>query len=357
MRLHPLRALLILASVGLLAALAWPHGSVRVQDLVSPDPDVALSAIQAFHSLSAAGEDVVSELVRGLGDPDPRVRARCVRMLAALNANEHADTVAALLADPDAYVRIQVGLALRSLRDYEDPSPLLKAFANRAEWESIRVDVASSLTERRTAAARTVFASVARDRSEPETVRIVALRGLGALRTDRELLLKVASSTSEPNRVRRVAMLALGQQSASDYLRKVASSPTAEEHLRGDAAVALARSGAPGTRELYRSLLQDRRTPLYVRLQATRGVWLTDDAVGRCEPLVREGLASADPEARRCAAFLAREATVVEVCPELTATLAREAEGPTRAALEEALYRLEPEALADVDPDQLLVEP
>ena len=45
-------------STGLLATLAWPQASIRVQDLASSNPDVALSTIHSLYARSAAGEDV-----------------------------------------------------------------------------------------------------------------------------------------------------------------------------------------------------------------------------------------------------------------------------------------------------------
>lgn len=336
-------------------ALAWPSSHMRVQDLVSPDPDVAMSAVHGLYARSAAGEDVVSDLLLGLSHPDSRVRARCVRMLGNLNANDHADRVAAMLTDPDAYVRVQVGVALLNLRDYEDPSPLLKSLSDRGEWERIRINVATSLAGRREMSARAAFASVARESAEPEGVRIASIRGLGAVRAERDLLVRLASSPSEPDAVRRESLLALSNQEAAEFLRKVATSPDTEEQLRGCAALALARSGAPGTRDLYRSLLHDRQTPLCVRLQAARGVWRMEQSLGGADSLLREGLGSPDPAVRRNAANLARESSALDVCSDLAAALRLERDETTRAVLEEALRKLEPEAIAD--PDQMLLAP
>lgn len=357
MRLHPLRALLFVVSTGLLATLAWPSATLRVQDMVSPNPEIALSTIHSVYTRAAAGENVLPALVRGLKHADPRVRARCVRLLGGLNANDHADEVAALLADPDPYVRVQVALALRVLRAYEDPSPLLRALANRQEAQVVRVNVAQSLAEKRERAARAAFSGVARDRTEAAATRVAAVGGLGALRAERELLLEVASDTREPVPVRRQALLALGNQGSADFLKGMALWTRAEEHLRGDAAVALARSGQPGTRELYDRLLQDPQSPLYVRVQATRGIWLMQEVVIGCEPLVREGLQSRDPDVRLQIAHLAREADVFEACADLQAARARETDPEALAALDEALGRLAPEALTVGDPDRLLSEP
>lgn len=349
--------LLLVASTGLLATLAWPSATLRVQDMVSPNPEVALSTIHSVYARAAAGENVLPTLVRGLKHPDPRIRARCVRLLGALNANEHADDVAVMLEDADPYVRVQVALALRMLRAYDDPSPLLRALTDRREAQVVRVNVTQSLAEKRERSARAAFTGVARDRTEAVAIRVAALTGLGALRAERDLLLEIASDTREPVRVRRQALLALGNQDAAGFLRGMALWTRNDEHLRGDAAVALARSGEPGTRELYETLLRDPQTPLYVRVQATRGIWLMQEVVTGCEPLVREGLRSPDPDVRLEVANLAREADAFEVCPELQAARTREQDPEIVAALDEALGRLAPEALAVGDPDRLLSEP
>lgn len=356
MRLHPLRVLLLAVSTGLLATLAWPSATLRVQDMVSPNPEVALSTIRSVSTRAAAGENVLPELVRGLQHPDSRVRARCVRLLGVLNANDHADEVAAALADEDPYVRVQAALALRSLRAYEDPSPLLKALANRDEAERVRVNVARSLAEKRELTARSAFAGVVRNRAEAEPIRVAAVAGLGTLRAERQLLLEVAADPREPHQVRRHALIALGNQDAAGFLRGVALSG-ADEHLRGDAAVALARSGEPGTRELYDELLQEPRSPLYVRVQSTRGIWLMQEVAPACAPLLREGLESEDPDVRRQSAVLAREADAFGVCDELQAARNRETDPEAQAALDEALGQLAPEGLAVADPDRMLSEP
>lgn len=353
--MRPHRIALFLASAALLGTLAWPEGRLDVYDLASSNPEVALATAESCYDRQAAGQDVVADLVRGLSDPDPRVRARCALMLGRLDASGQADDVAALLADPDPYVRVQAALALRTLRDYRDPAPLVRALADRAEAPTTRYHVACSLAERRSPEAREAFAAVARTRTEPEDLRVAAVRGLGSVRAERELLLGLARDASEPMPVRRASLRALGGQAAHDFLAGLARNPRVDVRLRGDAAVALARSGWPGTRDLYDSLLGDPATPLSLRLQATHGVWLREEAAFGCEPLIREGLRSADPEIRQSAALLAKEALVVETCTDLAAARRVERDETTRTQMDEALARLEPEVLGD--PDQLLREP
>lgn len=360
MRSQPLRLPLLVTGAALLVALLQPGASpIRPQDIGSEDAGVMQAALQKIWSRSSAGQDVTRDLLQGLESPVPRIRGRCIRLLGHLELNESSDAVASKLRDPDLYVRIQAALALRTLRSYRDPGPLLHTLEDPRELARVRANVAWSLATRREPAADAAFARVAADPTQPEELRLECLRGLGSQGNPGRagLLTRVLHSEGESRVLRRQAAFSLGRNAAKEAgpaLTRLAMDPHREDWLRGDAAFALAYRATPPPAGWYRRLLAGADHPLYLRIRAAESLWILGESPGDVADLVRAGLGAPEADTRHEAAWLADLDEVIEVRDELAAALQVEPDGRARGQMQKTLERLHPLEIGD--PDRALLD-
>ena len=355
-----MKRLLLVAVVALLVLgvglRAW-RGLARdpIADLASSDPDLVVAAARQLWFDSQRGIDVGPDLARGLKSPQAKVRSRCVRTLARFNRSAYTDEVAALLRDPDEGVRIQAAVALRTLRDWHDPRPLLQDLQDRGQLLRIRVDLAYALGERGEPAAEATLAGLAGDPSEPARLRQEALLALGQLcaRTRVPLLLGILEDPTQELRVRLASAQALGHlrtPEALAALRRVAGHPQGPDRLRGQAAESLA--CCDGEEAFLRSLATDPKVPTLVRLSAALGSHRQGDPLPGLADLIQEGLLDPSEHVRSKAACLARVTAEPDVEQALRTALGREQDQRVRCEMEGAWRRLK--EASRMDPDTAL---
>lgn len=347
----------ILAVLGGVLWMAWRPSRDLVEDLASPDPDVVVAAARRVWVDTLAGVDVGPDLARGLKHPSARVRSRCLRTLARLGRSAYVDDVVALLQDPDESVRIQAALALRELRSWKDPAPLIRVLLDERQGERIRVDVAWSLGERRHPAAEEPLARVAADPTQPPRVRQEALEALGALGAVQRvaLLRKVLEAPAESRRVRRAAAKGLGQlrvpesrQALEDTLERRGD----DELVRAQAARSLGCQREPAEIPRLRAHAEDPAEAVAVRLGAAQALHELGGPVEGLVDLVRRGLEDDNRMVRLEAACLADEVADPALVPALEAAAAREPECGADCIFNDALRKLRKDAA--VDPDAAL---
>lgn len=330
-----------------------------VQELASDDPEVVVAAARQIWLDSVEGVDHGPELAAGLKHESPRIRARCLKTLQRLNLNAYADAVVPLLQDPVESVRIQAAVALRDLRGYRDPAPLLAVFRDRSQADRVRVDVAWSLAERGERTSAPAFAEVAADRSEPGRVRVEAVRSLATLRVADQvpLLSRLVRDEAEEPRLRRAAMLGLGKLPTPES-RALALQVLADEklapRLRGEAAQALGCHQDPANVPVLESYLAPRHD-LLVRLRAAKALCELDAPPQELAALVEEGLASPDAHTRSESACLAVESAEPGVLETVKAALQQEGDAKVKCELQSAVCKMEGRAQeVEVDPDAAL---
>jgi HEAT repeat protein len=105
----------VTASLDALAALADPAAVPALVHAATDAPTADVRAL-ALIALEKTGDDRgLVALSRALGDADPQVRARAVKLAARLSARPNAGEIAARINDPDRQVRQEVAVALARL--------------------------------------------------------------------------------------------------------------------------------------------------------------------------------------------------------------------------------------------------
>lgn len=392
------RPVLVLAVAGLALAafLLLPPGARRdrVGDLASHDPEVVVDAAREFYLDSVRGVDVGPELARGLVHASPQVRSRCVKTVARLGLSSYTGQIVDLLDDPDEAVRIQAAVALRTLRAWSSPAPLLRVLQDRRQVDRIRVDLAYALGQRREPRAAPVLERIAMDPAEPVRVRREALEALGVIGSVSRvpLLVRVLQDPDLDPRLRRAAARGLGDlhtpaaraalvwalarperpAGGASTARRLGwrvglgekggpqACPETVEHpgdaevdrIRVDAARSLGCQRTPEEATHLEACAAAAGEPLLLRLTAARSL---DDLgapwTGRTA-LIQEGLEDEDWEVRSEAASLAASAGDPDLYDALQRASMRETDGRVRCSLDGALARLQ--AGAQVDPDSAL---
>jgi len=328
-----------------------------VMDLASPDPDVVMAASRQLWEDSRDGIDIGPLLMRGLQHPSPRVRSRSVLTLARMQVNSHADQAAALLADPDEGVRIQAARALRTLRGWTNPTPLLQSLEDHRELAQVRVEVASALAKRRESASEEPLARIASDPSEPVELRQEALMALGdmGLEARAPFVVQILRDPKQPLRLRNAAVHSLARLSgpvARSALVDVAKNPRESVSVRASAAASLGCQGQATEQALLRDLVADPQQPLRVRLAAAQSLTHLGMAPTNVATLIREGLQDPSARVRSEAACLAETTRDPDLERDLQHALAREERRHVRQSLRSALNRLRKDA--ELDPDSAL---
>jgi len=328
-----------------------------VLDLASRDPDVVMAASRRLWEDSREGIDIGPTLIRGMQHPSPRVRSRSVLTLARMQVTSCADEAAALLADPDQGVRIQAARALRTLRGWSTPAPLLRSLEDRDETTQIRVEVAGALGQRGEPAAEAPLARIATDPSEPLGLRQEALGALGGLgaETKAPLMTQILLDPTQPIRLRQAAIAGLAKLSGPDArsaLIVIAKSPEQAIPVRAHAAASLGCQGQVAEQALLRDLVAAPDQPLLVRLAAAQSLTHLDMAPANLVDLIRQGLRDPSARVRSEAACLAEAARNPDLEGELQSALDREEHRRVRRSLGSALNRLRQDA--EMDPDSAL---
>ncbi len=354
-----MRRLWIRALVGLLLLVAglwmWrPSPRDPVADLGSPDPEVVMAASQQLWMKAHQGVDVGPDLVRGLAHPAARARSLSISSLVRLDMKNHADDIAALLADRDVAVRIQAAKALRELGGWTNPGPLLRGLQDRSLDERVRVDLAWALGNRRDSSAEGPLARLAADATEPLNLRQEALEALGALApADRiPFLVRFLDGQEQPLNLRLASARALGRMAdpaAGEALRLAASRRQDADLVRAEAAASLANHGREQDRAALRALAEAADQPLVVRLGAAQALVTMGQPPAELTDLVRQGLAHPWPGLRADAACLAGSARIPELSEDLRAAMERETSRRVRGELRAALRSLRVDERMDPD--------
>ncbi len=328
-----------------------------ILDLGSNDPDLVMAASRQLWEDSRDGVEIGPILLRGMKHPSPQVRSRSVLTLARMQVFSHADEAAALLADPDQGVRIQAARALRTLRGWTDPNPLLQRLEDRHELTQIRVEVAGALGKRRESTSEEPLARIASDPSEPLELRQEALMALGSLGAEARtaFMAQILCDPEQPIRLRQAAIHGLAGFSGAEArsaLIQVAADPQEPVAVRAKAAASLGCQGREAEQALLRELSADPQQPLLVRLAAAQALSHEGSPPAVLDSLVRLGLQDESARVRMEAACLAEASRNPDLGDLLQEALDREKRRRVRESLESALKRLRQDA--EMDPDKAL---
>ena len=240
-----------------------------------------LGAAQALGAAGEPGRAALSELLGGLEDADPLLRATCIGSLAALGipAKEYAEALFVLIEDPDEKVRAAAVSAAGKIEKNQRAQlvPILRRSLADSSVE-IRRAASSSLAAMGTdaAAARPDLRAALKDADS--AVRGLAARALGSMGGNGEALiaeLLVLVGEKETS-VRLAAVEALGgftegADAAAASLLELATEDKEPEVLRLASIETLARIGGPAAaQDVLASLL--RESPVKVRLASARAL-------------------------------------------------------------------------------------
>lgn len=150
-----------------------PHSSASAIAalLDDPRPEMRFSAIW---TLAKVGQADAARIASRIRDDDPEVRLVAIECLAELTANEHVDTIAERLEDPNAHVRFGAALGLAALGDARG-APLLRGALSD---DDRTFDAAVALGDLQDEASLAALSRVARKRFGSPIRRAAAARAL-----------------------------------------------------------------------------------------------------------------------------------------------------------------------------------
>ena len=307
-----------------------PASVAVLRDALRKGPGLArLGAAQALGGAGEPGRDALPELLGGLEDDDPLLRAACIDSLASLGipAKEYTDSLLALIEDSDEKVRAAALLAAGKMEkgQQERLVPILKRSLSDESVE-IRRAAAASLAAMGAdaAAARPGLRAALKD--EDPAVRGLAARALGALGGNGAPvlaeLLALAGEKELPVRLAAIEALggfSEGVEASVEPLLALAAAGGEPETLRLASIATLSRIGgsSANAQDSLASLLQEASVPLRVasaralvhcRRDTAAAVAALAAAVGNENPDVKraavESLGEIGPEAQGAAKAL-----------------------------------------------------
>ncbi|MDA1193112.1 MAG: HEAT repeat domain-containing protein, partial [Candidatus Poribacteria bacterium] len=167
---------------------------------------------QVSFSLVKDGGMVGDDVLTALSHKEARIRDEALNILGTVGASQATDQAIQMLEnDGDANVRESAAVALGRFKQHRAVDPLLRVVANEKEWHRVRSAALGALSAKRALEAKDAF--VAALASPYVSFRATGASGLGNLRaaSAAPTLIQMAKNRTEPDSVREAAIGALAE--------------------------------------------------------------------------------------------------------------------------------------------------
>ncbi|MFZ2961086.1 MAG: HEAT repeat domain-containing protein [Candidatus Ozemobacteraceae bacterium] len=244
---------------------AWEHRFLAAKYLAT-EPGK-----HEFDGLSGRDRGVLGRrLTALLDDMDSRVRTQAAAALGRLHITAAKDALVAALADPNEWVRVQVGEALSSVGDAKT-AQVVAGHLEAEEESHVRATLVKTLGiigDEKMLPVLALYLEDADSRVRANDVEAVAKLNVGKAAL-KKALLRVSDDPS--NRVRAntaMALLSIGEKKGQEMLRDMIASK--DEYMRASASYALGELRETGDRAVILKLLED--TSWLVRKNAVQAL-------------------------------------------------------------------------------------